>query len=109
MQQAYQAEPAAEPELVQAPAAAAVEQAAQGLQREGHAAVQGLGQAVAPQATHDGPPVPVFGGGQVLRTVLAFQGGSLHGLPGLPQGTPDPIQINVDLEADYEILPAMGE
>ena len=42
----------------------------------------------------------------MLRTVLAFQGG-LHGLPGLPSGTQDPILV--ELEEDYEILPAMGE
>ena len=42
----------------------------------------------------------------MLRTVLAIQGG-LHGLPGLPNGTQDPILV--ELEEDYEILPAMGE
>jgi len=41
---------------------------------------------------------------------LAIQGG-LQGLPVPPSGTPDPIQIDVDLEAeaDYEVVQPMGE
>ena len=106
MQQADQAEPAAEPVPPQVAAVAALGQAAQRWQRGVEAAVHGLGQEVAPQASREGPPAPVFGGGQVLRTVLAIQGG-LHGLPGPPNGTQDPILV--ELEEDYEILPAMGE
>ena len=76
---------------------------------------------MAPQASPDGTadaghgagwsPIPVFGGGQVQQAVQAIQGGAAQGLSGRPQGSPDPIQIDVDLEAeaDYEILPSMGE
>ena len=110
MQQADQTEPAAEPVPPQVAAVAALGQAAQRWQRGVEAAVHGLGQEVAPQASREGPPAPVFGGGQVLRTVLAIQGG-LQGLPVPPSGTPDPIQIDVDLEAeaDYEVVQPMGE
>ena len=113
MQQADQTEPAAEPVpphdaavAAVAVAVAAPAQTAPWWQRGAEAAVHGLGQEVAPPATREGPPAPVFGGGQVLRTVLAIQGG-LHGLPGPPDGTRDPILV--ELEEDYEILPAMGE
>ena len=113
MQQADQAEPAAEPVPPQVAAVAALGQAAQRWQRGVEAAVHGMGQEVAAQAMREGPPArtpPVFGGGQVLRTVLAIQGG-LQGLPVPPSGTPDPIQIDVDLEAeaDYEVVQPMGE
>ena len=113
VQQADQAEPAAEPVPPQVAAVAALGQAAQRWQRGVEAAVRAMGPEVAAQAMLEGPPArtpPVFGGGQVLRTVLAIQGG-LQGLPGAPSGTPDLIQIDVDLEAeaDYEVVQPMGE
>ena len=113
VQQADQAAPAAEPLPPQVAAVAALGQAAQRGQRGVEAAARAMGPEVAAQATQEGPPTrtpPVFGGGQVLRTVLAIQAGR-QGLPGAPSGTPDPVQIDVDLEAeaDYEVVQPMGE
>ena len=66
LQQADQAEPAAEPVPPQVAAVAALGQAAQRWQRGVEAAVHGMGQEVAAQALREGPPArtpPVFGGG----------------------------------------------